>query len=208
MVDELLAGAGPVVRRLLAPGQAMRRSQFEQLPLPPDGVVLLGDSITEQGIWDEWFPDHATLNRGIGGDTVGGVMARLDSAINQPAAISLLVGTNDLSGLGPSRDAATVADQMRRLVDELCRRAPDARLLLNSVMPRRASMADRVSTLNREYAAIATDAGATYVDLWPALAGPDRAMRAEFSRDSLHLNGPGYDAWVAVLRPHLAPYAS
>ena len=65
-------------------------------------------------------------------------------------------------------------------------------------------MADRVGTLNREYEAIARDSGATYVDLWPALASPDGALRTELSRDSLHLNGPGYDAWVAVLRPHLA----
>jgi integrase len=50
-------------------------------------------------------------------------------------------------------------------------------------------------------------AGATYIDLWPALAGWNRATRKEFRRDDLHLNGPGYAAWVKELRPHLAAFA-
>jgi len=45
-------------------------------------VLFLGDSITEQGMWHEWLPEVPTLNRGIGGDTVHEVQARLDSAVN------------------------------------------------------------------------------------------------------------------------------
>jgi lysophospholipase L1-like esterase len=203
-VDSLIATASPLIRRVMAPGQAMRRSQFEQLPLPPGCVVFLGDSITEQGIWEQWLPELATLNRGIGGDTVSGVTARLATAINEPAAISLLVGTNDLSGFGASRDTSAIAAQLRNLVEELRRRTPDAALLVNSVMPRGKSMAHRVIALNAEVARIAEDAGATYLDLWPILADRDGGLRDEFSLDHVHLNGPGYEAWVAALRPLLS----
>jgi lysophospholipase L1-like esterase len=203
-MDSLIATASPLIRRVMSPGQAMRRSQFEQLPLPPHCVVFLGDSITEQGVWEEWFPELATLNRGIGGDTVSGVTARLATAINEPTAISLLVGTNDLSGFGASRDTSAIAAQLRNLVEELRRRTPDAALLVNSVMPRGRSMAHRVIALNAEVTRIAADVGATYLDLWPILADRDGGLRDELSLDHLHLNGPGYEAWVTALRPLLS----
>ena len=63
-------------------------------------VVFLGDSIT-QG-WDVGlqfaFPGVKIANRGISGDTSRGVLIRLQEdvlALN-PAAVVLLVGTNDL----------------------------------------------------------------------------------------------------------------
>jgi N-acetylglucosamine-6-sulfatase len=71
-------------------------------------------------------------------------------------------------------------------------------------MPRRVSFAEQVRALNREYEAIAAEAGATYLDLWPALADDSGGLRAEFTRDSLHLNGDGYEAWLGELRPLLA----
>lgn len=201
--DKALLAAAPLVRRMLWPAKAMRRAQFEALPLPAGRVLFLGDSITEQGMWHEWFPELPTLNRGISGDTVHEVAARLDSAVNTPVTISLLVGTNDLSGLGRSRDIPVIAGEFRDLVQELRRRAPDAHLVVNSVMPRKATFADQVRALNHEYAAIARDADATWLDLWPVLSDGAGSLRAQFTGDSLHLNGAGYAAWVEVLRPLL-----
>jgi lysophospholipase L1-like esterase len=62
--------------------------------------VFLGDSIT-QG-WNDLasaFPDMKVANRGInGGDTTRGVLIRLQDDVLSldPAAIVLLIGTNDL----------------------------------------------------------------------------------------------------------------
>jgi lysophospholipase L1-like esterase len=203
VVHAVTVGSSPLLRRLMAPSIAMRRSQMESLPTPTGRVLFLGDSITEQGNWEEWFPELATLNRGIGGDTVAGVRDRLDSAVKAPVAISLLVGTNDLTGLGLSRDVATLSREMGGLVHDLRRRAPDAHLIMNSVMPRRPYLAERVRVLNTEYAEIAHRVGATYLDLWPVLADDEGGLRSGLTRDFLHLNGPGYAAWVDALRPHL-----
>ena len=159
------------MKPLLARSIAMRRSQFEALPKVADAVVFLGDSITEGGVWDEWFRELLTLNRGIGGDTVGGVLDRLDSALYEPRAISLLIGTNDLTGMG------------------------------------RSFKVDDIAELNRRDEKLAGVYGATYLDLWPSLVGPDRALRKDVSRDGTHLNGNGYRIWVDILRPHLAPFA-
>jgi lysophospholipase L1-like esterase len=185
----------------------MRRSQFEALPKVADAVVFLGDSITEGGVWDEWFRELLTLNRGIGGDTVGGVLDRLDSALYEPRAISLLIGTNDLTGMGRSFKVDDIADQMDTLLARIREIAPDVPLFLNGVMPRSKSLADDIAELNRRDEKLAGVYGATYLDLWPSLVGPDRALRKDVSRDGTHLNGNGYRIWVDILRPHLAPFA-
>ena len=179
---------------------AMRTSQFEQLPSPAGRVVFLGDSITEGGLWQEWFPEVDCVNRGIGGDTIDNLLARLDTAIDTPAAVFLLIGTNDL-GLGRSVDR--VAADMRHLVREVRDRAGKAPLFVQSVMPRRGRFAARIRELNDSYVDIAEQAEAVYIDLWPALADENDCLRAEFTRDRLHLGGAGYAAWAEVLRPYV-----
>jgi lysophospholipase L1-like esterase len=198
---------GSVVRRFVEPHKVMRRLQFEALPKVPDRVVFLGDSITNGGQWDEWFPDLPTQNRGIAGDTVGGVLERLESALHEPRAVSLLIGTNDLSGLGRSHRVNDIAEQMDELLSRIGTMAPHAPLFVNGVMPRSKALAGDIEQLNVRYERLASEHAAVYVDLWPAFVGPDRALRKDLTGDGTHLNGAGYRVWVDVLRPHLASVA-
>src|SRR5688572_21668304 len=67
-------------------------------------IVFLGDSITQgwHDNFDNSFPELRTANRGISGDTTRGVLLRLQEdvlALN-PAAVVLLIGTNDLDEPG------------------------------------------------------------------------------------------------------------
>ena len=143
----------PLIRPVMRRSIAMRVAQFERLQPTTDRVVFLGDSITDQGAWAEWFPDLRTLNRGISGDTVEGVRKRLGSSLHDPRAISLLIGTNDLGGMGRSRDVEEIAAQADDLLRAIRGVAPDAVLLVNSVMPRTKRMAQTIRDLNRRYAA-------------------------------------------------------
>ncbi|MET8424985.1 GDSL-type esterase/lipase family protein [Nocardia sp. NPDC004860] len=188
-------------RYMLRTSIAMRASQFAQLPPPTGRVVFYGDSITEGGLWDEWFPQVRPVNRGIGGNTVDDLRARLDTAIDAPAAVFLLIGTNDL-GLGQT--PRQVAENLRELVSEIRERAPHAPLFVQSVMPRRAKFAERIRELNSVIVEIAAQADAVYIDLWPALADANGVLRREFTRDGLHLSGAGYAAWAEVLQPRIA----
>ena len=189
-------------RPVLEKTKSMRLSQLAMLPVQRGSVLFLGDSITEQGMWHEWFPDLRVANRGVGSDTVTGVLKRAADALNDPVAISLLIGTNDLAGLGASPKVADIADHVRNLVRLIGLKAPNASLVINSVMPRTPSFASQIRELNQHYRTIAQESGAAYLDLWPALADGDR-LRRDYSTDSLHLNGAGYAAWVDLLRPVL-----
>jgi len=206
-LDRILPIVSPLLRRALLAKQKLREAHFEAVPPAPNRVVFLGDSITEWAIWEDWFPDLNTTNRGIGGQSISDIAARLGSAIIEPKAISLLAGTNDLHGNGPTRDIIKIAMQMADLVRSIRLRAPDAPLLLTSVMPRSTLLRERIIELNRNFKLIAKDEGATYIDVWPLLSTDDGAIRPDCSRDGIHLTIAGYKIWTNALRPHLAPLA-
>jgi len=188
-----------IERRFLGPSRAMKASHFEQLELHGGEIVFLGDSITEGGQWHEWFPGPAVANRGIGGDTSTGVLKRLHTATaGPPSAVLLLIGTNDLSLQYP---IAEIAANVDRIVTTVQKDAPDAQIVLQSVMPRKSKRRGKIEELNDRYREIAHAHGIRFLDLWPALADEDGALRRAFTLDDLHLNGAGYRAWVEVLRP-------
>jgi len=196
----------PYRRRMLQAQQARRTAQFTAVPATPRRVVFLGDSITEWALWDDWFPELRTCNRGIAGQGIADVIARLDTALIDPRAVVLLIGTNDLPSPGRAPDVTPIAAAMAELVAHIRAAAPDAALLINGVLPRSAAHRAMIETLNQAYRGIAARAGAVWVETWPAFAAPDGAIRAEYSYDRLHLTAEGYRAWSDLLRPHLARF--
>lgn len=197
----------PLLRPLVARKATRRRAAFAAQPPAPGRVVFLGDSITQRGTWNTLLPELNTLNRGIDGDTTQDVLARLDGPIEEPVAVSLMVGTNDLHTTRELKDPAGIASRVEQIVLGIRERAPQAAIFLNSLTPRTAHFASRVKAINEEYRKIAGRTNATYVDLWPALANADGALRRTYTFDNLHLSKAGYEAWRDVLRPLLAPFA-
>jgi lysophospholipase L1-like esterase len=187
---------------LFGPAQVARQTQLAALPVAPKHILFLGDSITEYGMWQEWFPDLPTVNRGVGGETSAQVLARIDDVINKPVAVFLLIGTNDISGAVPTSE---IVGNLRAIITAIHGRAPGAPIFVESIMPRTVKYREEIAHLNRLYRAAVAEAGAnvTYLDLWPALATPEGALRADLTQDNVHLNGDGYRAWVDVLRPNI-----
>jgi lysophospholipase L1-like esterase len=174
-------------------------TQMSSLPSTPGGVAFVGDSITNGFRWAEAFPNANVRNWGISGDTTWGVLARSQQIIaTKPAKIFLLIGTNDFGNWGktPEETAAGVA----AIVDLWKAELPGTQIYLQGVMPRQPEYRDRVTTLNAMIQRIATEKGATYVDLYtPFLAG-DR-LDPTVTMDDLHLTGQGYQRWLSIITP-------
>jgi lysophospholipase L1-like esterase len=165
----------PLLRRVLRTHQEQRASQFSQ-PGPPAGhIVFLGDSITEFGLWNEWFPGIPVLNRGVSGEASAQVLRRLGTAINDPVATFRLIGTNDLATLVP---IDVIAANVAAILAGIGERAPGAPVYVQSVMPRTARFRREIHELNCRYADLAAQLPphVRYVDLWSALATADGAL--------------------------------
>ncbi|QNG38802.1 GDSL family lipase [Geodermatophilaceae bacterium NBWT11] len=196
--------ARALTERLVGPSKAMRASQFAQLPTPAGHVVMLGDSITQLGVWEEWFAGRPVLNRGISGDTSADLLARVDTAVHDPVAVFLLIGTNDLTIGVALQD---IVANVRALLAAIEDRAPGTPVVLQSVMPRTHRYRADIGVLNRAYRALAEETThVTFLDLTHALVDDAGDLRQDLSADRIHLNGAGYAAWVEVLRPELARF--
>ncbi len=209
--DEGLPGAGPIRRydwfqRLW---RERRSAWARRLDQDRHAVVLLGDSIT-QGWGDDLggaFPGMEVANRGISGDTTRGVLLRLEDDVLalDPAAVVLLIGTNDLEeGATPE----VIAGNLKLIVAALERRDPRMPIVLCQVFPSSATKkrpASSIQATNALYLAVVKNhPRVTYLETWPLFAGPDGdATPAEFP-DLLHPNPAGYAKWAAALRPILA----
>jgi lysophospholipase L1-like esterase len=205
--EALLPGKGPVQSWKPFPRLwAMRRAQFlHQRQQDQGAVVFLGDSIT-QG-WNglaQAFPDLKVANRGIGGDTTRGVWYRLrgDVLDLDPAAVVLLIGTNDLGNGGDPDDAA---DNILGILAALKRFNPKMPVILCLVMPSKAGVADEIRKLNaRLEQGVKGNMQVILCDTWSIYATPDGTCQHDEFPDMLHPNKAGYEKWAAALKPIFA----
>lgn len=206
-----LPGVGPLRRYegLMKRWPEMRAKWTAEAAGDRNAIVFLGDSIT-QG-WGtslpKRFPGMKSANRGIGGDTTRGMLVRLreDVLSLDPAAVVMLMGTNDLEiGLEP----AVATENVKGILSAIKEHDPALPVVLCQVFPsspEKQRPKEKVQELNRLYADLVRgDAQVTLLDTWTLFAGEDGDADPRWFRDLLHLNAEGYDRWAAALRPVLA----
>ena len=170
---------------------------------------MLGDSIT-QGWGDDfsgWFPGLKVANRGISGDTSRGVLIRLKEDVLdlEPAAVVLLIGTNDLE---EKADPETIAENLKLILGEFARHNSKMPIVLCQVFPSSASKnrpSEKIKKLNQLCAAaVRGNAQVTLIETWTLFSDAQGdAIASEFP-DLLHPNMAGYEKWAAALRPVFA----
>ncbi len=209
--DAGLPGAGPIRRYdWFQKLWRERRSEWaKQVADDRHAVVFLGDSITQGwgGGLGAAFPGVKVANRGISGDTTRGVLLRLaeDVLALDPAAVVLLIGTNDLEeGAAPE----VAAGNLKLIVAELERHDPKAPIVLCQVFPSSAAKkrpAEKIKAMNALFlAAVKNDPRVTYLETWPLFADASGDAKPGEFPDLLHPNEAGYAKWAAALRPILA----
>ncbi len=209
--DDGLPGTGPIrryewFRKLWS---EKRTAWAKRVAQDQGSVVFLGDSIT-QGWGNELerqFPGVKLANRGISGDTTRGVLIRMqeDVLALKPAAVVLLIGTNDLE---EKATPEIIAANLKLILAALKQHNPKMPIVLCQVFPssesKKRSAAD-IKKVNTLYAAaVKGDAQITFIETWPLFANAAGDAKSEEFPDLLHPNKLGYAKWAAALRPVLA----
>ncbi|MEZ6087649.1 MAG: methionine-R-sulfoxide reductase [Pirellulaceae bacterium] len=209
--DDGLPGAGPLRR---APWfqnlWSIRRTAFaKQAEQEQGAIVFLGDSIT-QG-WGptlyERFPELKVANRGISGDTTRGVLIRLreDVLSLNPAAVVLLIGTNDLE---EKAEPEVIANNLELIIQELKQHSETMPIVLCEVFPssaRKSRSSEQIRKLNELYKSkVKGDPQITVIDTYSLFADADGDAKVEEFPDLLHPNGKGYAKWSDALQPIFA----
>ncbi len=181
-------------------------SQFEMLPIDNHTIVFLGNSLTAQGHWQEWFPDHKVVNRGINGDMTGGVFRRLDAILEgAPQQIFLLIGVNDL--LFKSEDETI--EQYKKIVQKIKTDSPTTQLILQTLLPVNNQVRytgvdnNAIVKLNQLINNLAKEQGLKVIDLHKEFTDSEGQLEAAFTLDGVHLSGAAYAKWASIIKPYL-----
>lgn len=180
-----------------------RQSQLEKLPIGSNDILFIGDSITNEGEWSDWFPTATIRNRGISADTTSGVLRRLPGLLETPPqAIFLMIGINDLIFL--ERSPEQVLSHYQQILTLIKQRAPQTQVYVQSVLPVSDAvfpgLNPKILQTNQGLADLAASLDYRYVDLHPLFV-VNGQLDGAYTADGLHLNGAGYARWVEHLRP-------
>ena len=187
----------------------IRNYTYESLYSYPTDVVFAGDSIIERCEWAEIYPEYSVKNRGVGGDVISGLTARMKLiSYTKPKKIFILIGVNDLIN---GTDPQTVSDRYRTLMDTIAENLPETKVYFYSLLPVSRAFEDtgyvynsRIESTNEDLKALCEEKGYTYIDLYNVLKGDDGYLSEEDSKDGLHISGTGYKKFKETTDSYLA----
>ena len=180
---------------------ATKKSVFEHSEIQQPDKVFLGDSMTDYGEFQEYFPDEVVLNRGIRNDYSKGVLNRVDEVVNRnPDEVYLMIGVNDIR-------YATAIQDFEENVTSIINAFDSTRtqLFIQSILPVNNGLYGnqvsnkKVKKLNEVLKRIADENGVAYIELHAHFADGSGQLDTKFTGDGLHLNGEGYKLWVELL---------
>jgi lysophospholipase L1-like esterase len=163
---------------------------------PPNGrIAMVGDSLTEFAPWSGMFPDEDIANYGISGDTVDGVLARVQSIrASHAKKVLVMIGINDLR---KGQSVSSIIPTYRSLVEALGRNG--AQVFVESTLC--TSVRDlnmRVSELNAQLRTFCTNnpQRCEFIEVIDAVCPHDQSLAdSSLTADGLHLSPLGYERW-------------
>lgn len=176
-----------------------KKSQFEELTQNDKyKTMMLGDSITDEGRWDELLNINTVQNRGISGDTTSGVLERLDSIGKNIENVFIMIGVNDIMR-GVSEDI--VFENYKKILKFF--QDKNIEVVIQSTLyigeSRKQNFNVKIEKLNQNLEEFAKSNKIVFINLNPIFA-PQKTLLKSFTKDDLHLNADAYQLWIETLK--------
>lgn len=169
--------------------------------------VLIGDSIT-----DGWpkrgadtyarFAPWKPLDLGVSGETTEEVLWRLQNGELEgihPKVVMIMIGTNNIGHFADEKPE-WVAAGVRKIIETVRAKQPQAKILLLAIFPREATPQgrnrNRVAETNRLLPAMADGKNVFFLDIGQKFLDPQGNLSPDIMPDGLHPNAKGYQIWL------------
>lgn len=173
-------------------------------------LAFVGDSITRrwrgkenQESWNKYWGSYRAVNMGIGGDATQNVLWRLQNGQldgYQARVFVVMIGTNNC--WGKQTVPADVAAGIKKILDLIQSKQPQAKILLLSILP----VGDKPNPGRETRAAINAliskfpDGLVHYLDIASKFLEPDATISKDVMPDHLHLSPKGYEIWSEAIK--------
>ncbi|MBE6394282.1 MAG: acetylglucosamine-6-sulfatase [Lentisphaerae bacterium] len=179
-------------------------------------ILMLGDSITHQ--WEykpaaaaqkKYIAPYNVLNLGCGGDRTQHTIWIIEKSgileMISPKLVTVMIGTNNR---GDYR--ATVAG-IKRILDGVQKRCPEAQILLYAIFPRGKDKADKRrienEKVNAEIVKFCDGKKIVWVDIRKNFLTPEGVLEKSMMPDLLHpRTSKAYSIWGESLKPWFEKY--
>ncbi|WP_158582901.1 GDSL-type esterase/lipase family protein [Lysinibacillus yapensis] len=175
-----------------------KKDIFESTASTNVDKIFIGDSITDHGEFQEFFPNEVVLNRGISKDTSKGVLNRINEILaRNPKEVYLLIGANDIR---TKVDKATYIQNVENILKSFGH--TDTEVYVQSILPVNNSIYgnkiknETVMEFNVALKETAEKHNVHFIDLFPHFLDEHGQLKKEYTLDGLHLLGEGYKVWV------------
>ncbi|MEP1472961.1 MAG: GDSL-type esterase/lipase family protein [Halieaceae bacterium] len=184
-------------------------ARLEKVASADSGAVLFVGSSSIR-LWSSLHEDMAPLvvvQRGFGGAKINDVMFYADRlfAADDPAAIVIFVGTNDISP-GAAKQPTELLSSYRKMVAAIRKIHSDVPVYYVAITPSPLRwevwpLANAANELIAEEAS--GDSSLHIIDTGPALLTNDKPNPDNYLLDGLHLSKSGYALWREIIRGRL-----
>lgn len=185
-----------------------KNGMYEEMPVFPSSIVMVGDDYIDRGIWNEFFGDTTLKNRGITYDATEHVLYRISAiAAQKPAKIFVSVGWNDVINDKPKEAAVGNIEKIFKQIHKL---SPNTKcywlnIVSSATLPEEKAAA--LDFINSQVKAKAEKGGFEVIDIDAALREGVNAGTYSWDGGKL-LNGAGYEALAQAIerqvgKPHL-----
>jgi len=180
--------------------------KFESEQKSKKEYVFLGNSITAGTDWGKLLDLPNARNRGISGDITFGVLDRLDEVIaGKPAKVFILIGINDVSRNIPD---SLILRNYKRIINRIRAGSKRSKIYFYTLLPVNSSFGkfknhynkdEHILWLNDQIRQLAAK-NVTIIDLYPHFLDENKRLKANLTKDGLHLIADGYQHWAEILK--------
>ncbi len=160
-------------------------------------LVFIGDSLTQWFDWQERFPEYVVANLGISGETVEGLLARLEyirSQVDNPDYFFIMSGINDIAN-GQYR----IVEPYREVVRYLTNWYKKSKVVVQSILPVDLQWINNniIIATNHNLEKLAAELASRYLDIYSTFVDSNGNPKKEYlSDDGVHLANRGYAVWA------------
>jgi len=168
-------------------------------------IIMLGDSITAGGNWEQLLSGYNVANYGIPGDTTDGILLRLEEIyMANPKKIFILIGTNDIAFINPNLNdkytIITVFNNYKEIINSLRKKGIEVIIqsTLNVLSENTGRSNEEINKLNNLLKIFCLENKIKYLDVNSVLT-KGGLLQKQFTSDGLHLNEKGYEQWKLLI---------
>lgn len=168
-------------------------------------IVFFGDSLTYYGDFSSVFPDKVVCNLGLRGDTIKGMIERVEQIILlAPNTVYIMAGINDIA-------THTLFDfeyEYESLVKKIQELLPEAEIIIQGLLPVNSESSKircnnkQIILYNEAIYHVVIKYNLPYINLFSVYVKND-TLPKEFTYDGIHLYPNSYAKWYNILNKYV-----